>query len=139
MNFFLTNWLEEGRERKLDGPAKKVGRLCVHVHAHSICLPSFPPADFKEQAGRTQGLHNQVRAPSLTLLGLLLHLDPSCAVFDFMDFVTGESSPVTGKKTSQSCVVFEFMDYVTSQSSLVTGKKWDLTGDLTDEISPTCN
>jgi hypothetical protein len=65
-NCFLTNWLE-GRERKLDGAAKKVGRLCVHVHAHSIGLPSFLPVDFKEQAGRTQSLRNRVRAPSLTL------------------------------------------------------------------------
>jgi hypothetical protein len=28
------------------------------------CMPSFLPADFKDQAGRTQGLHNHVRAPS---------------------------------------------------------------------------
>ncbi len=74
-------------------------RLCVH----SICLPSFLPADFKEQAGRTQGLQNHVRAPSLTLFGLLLHFDPSCAVFEFMDYVMGESSPVTGKKPAVLC------------------------------------
>ncbi len=99
----------------------------------------------------------------LPSLGLLLHLDPSCAVFEFMDYVVGESSPVTGKnqvscavfefmdyitsksspvtgkKTQPSCVVFQFMDYVTSESSPGTGKKWDITGDLTDVISPTRN
>jgi hypothetical protein len=31
------------------------------------------------------------------------------------------------------------MDYVTSESSPGTGKKWDITGDLTDVISPTRN
>jgi len=29
----------QGRERKLDGAAKKVGRLCVHVRILSACLP----------------------------------------------------------------------------------------------------
>jgi len=33
--------------------------------AHFICLPPFPLADFKEQAGRTHGRHNHVRAPSV--------------------------------------------------------------------------
>jgi hypothetical protein len=28
--------------------------------AHFICLPPFLPADFKEQAGRTKGFHNDV-------------------------------------------------------------------------------
>jgi hypothetical protein len=53
----------KGRQRKLDGRAKMVGRL--RVHAHFIRLPPFPLADFKEQAGRTQGRHNHVRAPSV--------------------------------------------------------------------------
>jgi hypothetical protein len=43
--------------------------MCACVHILSACLPSFLPADFKEQAGRqggrTQGLHNHVRAPSI--------------------------------------------------------------------------
>ncbi len=34
-NLFLRNW-EEGRERKLDGAAKKVGSLCVHVRILSV-------------------------------------------------------------------------------------------------------
>jgi hypothetical protein len=34
----IKNWVE-GRERKLDGAAKKVGRLCVHVRILSACLP----------------------------------------------------------------------------------------------------
>jgi hypothetical protein len=29
--------------------------------AHFICLPPFLPADFKGQAGRTQGFHEYVR------------------------------------------------------------------------------
>jgi hypothetical protein len=45
----------EGRERKLDGEAKKVGRLCVHVRILS--------ANFKEQAGRRQGFQHHVRDP----------------------------------------------------------------------------
>jgi len=56
---FLTN-CREGRERKLDGAAKKAGGLCVHI-AHFICKPPFLPADFKEEAGRTQGFRNDVR------------------------------------------------------------------------------
>ncbi len=41
----------EGRQRKLDGAAQKMGRQCAHL----ICLPPFLPADFKEQAGRQAG------------------------------------------------------------------------------------
>jgi hypothetical protein len=33
--------------------------------AHFICLPPFLPADFKEQASRTQGFHNHVRDTSV--------------------------------------------------------------------------
>jgi hypothetical protein len=55
-NLFLTNCL--GRERKLHGPAKRwADYACT---AHDICLPPFLPVGFKEQAGRTQGLHNLV-------------------------------------------------------------------------------
>jgi hypothetical protein len=36
-NLFLRNCVE-GRERKLLGAAKKVGRLCVHVRILSACL-----------------------------------------------------------------------------------------------------
>jgi hypothetical protein len=61
MELFWTN--RQGRERKLDGQAKKVGRL--RVHAHFIRPPPFPLADFKEQARRTQGGHNHVRDPSV--------------------------------------------------------------------------
>jgi hypothetical protein len=43
-NLFIRNSLE-GRERKLDGAAKTVGRLC----AHFVCLPPFMLANFKEQ------------------------------------------------------------------------------------------
>jgi hypothetical protein len=43
-NLFIRNSLE-GRERKLDGAAKTVGRLC----AHFVCLPPFMPANFKGQ------------------------------------------------------------------------------------------
>jgi hypothetical protein len=50
------------RERKLDGPAKK--DYVIHVQ-HFIYLPPFLLADFKEQAGRTQGVHNHVCAPSV--------------------------------------------------------------------------
>ncbi len=32
--------------------------------AHFVCLPPFLPANFKEQAGRSQGFHNHVRDPS---------------------------------------------------------------------------
>jgi hypothetical protein len=49
----------EDRERKLDGAAKMVGRLC----AHFVCMPPFLPANLKEQAGRNQGFHNHVRDP----------------------------------------------------------------------------
>ncbi len=52
-NLFIGNSLE-GRERKLDGTAKTVGRLC----AHFVCLPPFMPANF-----RNQGLHNRVCYP----------------------------------------------------------------------------
>jgi hypothetical protein len=55
--------IAKGRERKLDGRAQKVGRR--RVHAHFIRPPPFPLADFKEQAGRTQGRHKHVRAPSV--------------------------------------------------------------------------
>jgi hypothetical protein len=55
---FIRNSLE-GRERKLDGAAKRVGRLC----AHFVCLPPFMAANFKGQAGRSQGLHNLVCDP----------------------------------------------------------------------------
>jgi hypothetical protein len=37
-NLFLLNCVE-GRERKLDGAAKKVGRLCVDVHILFACCP----------------------------------------------------------------------------------------------------
>ncbi len=57
-NLFITNSLE-GRQRKLDGAPKRVGRLC----AHFVCLPPFMPANFKGQAGRSQGLHNRVCDP----------------------------------------------------------------------------
>jgi hypothetical protein len=64
MEFFWEQ-ISWGRERKLDGPSKKRwGRLCVHVHILSACPPVLP-ADFKERAGRTQGLHNHLRAPSI--------------------------------------------------------------------------
>jgi hypothetical protein len=39
-----------------------VGRLCVHVCIF-VCLPPFLPANFKEQAGRSQGFHNHVHDP----------------------------------------------------------------------------
>jgi hypothetical protein len=46
--------------------------------AHVIRLPPFLPADFKEeQAGRTQGFHNQVRYPSLVLSLSLVRLSVS--------------------------------------------------------------
>jgi len=60
-NLFLRNCVE-GRQRKLDGATKKVGRRCVHVW-HLVCLPPFLPPNFKEQAGRSQGFHNHVRDP----------------------------------------------------------------------------
>jgi hypothetical protein len=31
--------------------------------AHFVCLPPFLPANFKEQAGRSQGFHNHVFDP----------------------------------------------------------------------------
>jgi hypothetical protein len=37
--FLKTNCLE-GRERKLDGAAKKVGRLCMHMYVHILCIIS---------------------------------------------------------------------------------------------------
>jgi len=40
------------------------GRQTMSVCADSICLSSFLPADFKEQAARTQGFQNRARAPS---------------------------------------------------------------------------
>jgi hypothetical protein len=57
-NLFLRNSLK-GRERKLDGAANTVGRLCAHL----VCLHPFMPANFKGQAGRSQGLHNRVCEP----------------------------------------------------------------------------
>ncbi len=60
-NLFFRNCVE-GRERKLDAATQKVGRVCVHVW-HLVCLPRFLPANFKEQAGRSQGFHNHVRVP----------------------------------------------------------------------------
>jgi hypothetical protein len=42
--------------------------------AHLICLPTFLPADFKEQAGRTQGFHNHVHEPSAVLWTLEIFL-----------------------------------------------------------------
>ncbi len=71
-NLFLKNCVEgflflrncvEGRESKLDGAAKMAGRLCVYVRILSACLPAFVPANFKEQAGRSQGFYNHVRDP----------------------------------------------------------------------------
>jgi len=32
--------------------------------AHFVCLPPFRPANFKEQAGRSQGFHNHERDPT---------------------------------------------------------------------------
>ncbi len=61
----------EGSERKFDGGAKKVGRRCVYVRILSACLPPFLPANFKEQAGRSQGFHNHVRDPGETFRILL--------------------------------------------------------------------
>jgi hypothetical protein len=34
-----------------------------YVRILSACLPAFLPANFKEQAGRSQGFHNHVRNP----------------------------------------------------------------------------
>jgi hypothetical protein len=59
----------EGRERKLDGAAKKVGRLCVHVRI----LCAFLPVNFKEQAGRSQGFHNHVHDPWVVCGKLVLN------------------------------------------------------------------
>ncbi len=52
-NVFLTNFLE-GKERKLDGAAQKVGRLCVHVHIPSACLP------FCQRISRSRQAENRV-------------------------------------------------------------------------------
>jgi hypothetical protein len=34
-----------------------------YVRILSACLPAFLPANFKEQAGRSQGFHNHVSNP----------------------------------------------------------------------------
>ncbi len=57
---------------------KRWGGQCVHV----LCLPPILPADFKEQAGRTQGFHNHVRDPSVASHSQGFHnhvRDPSVA------------------------------------------------------------
>ncbi len=46
-----------------------MGRL----RAHFVCLPSFMPANFKGQAGRSQGLHNRVCDPKFR--------SPRCCLF----------------------------------------------------------
>jgi len=57
------NKLRRGPGEKIRWSSSK-GRQIMCASAHSIRLPSFLPTDFKEQAGRTQGLHNRARAPS---------------------------------------------------------------------------
>jgi hypothetical protein len=59
------NKLPRGQGEKIRWSSSN-DRQTMCACAHSICLPSFLPTDFKEQAGRTQGLHNRVRAPSPT-------------------------------------------------------------------------
>ncbi len=65
MEMFLTNCLGQGEKIRW---TKKKGGQTMCACAHSICLPPFLPADFREQAGRTQGLHNHVRAPKICKL-----------------------------------------------------------------------
>ncbi len=48
-----------------------MGRRCVHVRSLSACLPPFLPANFKEQAGRSQDFHNHVRDPRETFRNFL--------------------------------------------------------------------
>jgi len=67
MEFFLNKW-PRGQGQKIRWSDQKGGQTMCAC-AHSICLPSFLPADFKEEAagaGRNQGRlhnHNIVRAP----------------------------------------------------------------------------
>ncbi len=59
---FLTNCLE-GKERKLDGAAQKVGRLCLHVQILSACLPFCQRISRSRQA--EPRVFEIVRAPHL--------------------------------------------------------------------------
>jgi hypothetical protein len=54
MEFLLTNCLEGRERKKLDGVAKKVGRLCVHSCAHFVFLPAFLSSSGFQGAGRQQ-------------------------------------------------------------------------------------
>ncbi len=83
-NLFLRNCVE-GRERKLNGATKKVGRLSVHVW-HLVCLSHFLPANFKEQAGRSQGFHNHVRDPKEAQGAVYLALKTGIAIACANDF-----------------------------------------------------
>jgi hypothetical protein len=58
----------QGRERKkLDGVAKRVGRLCVHSCAYFVFLPAFLSASGFQGAGRQAGRQNPGLSQSCAL------------------------------------------------------------------------
>jgi hypothetical protein len=60
---FFKNKQPRAKRKKLNGPAKKLGRLCGHFNVLPACLPADLSASGFQgasgQAGRTQGLHTQ--------------------------------------------------------------------------------